>query len=723
MDSFNFSGNSPTLAAALEYSAKGIKVLPLHSPLSNGNCSCGKASCNSIGKHPCTRHGKDDASMDSEKIKTWFSVEPDTNIGLLTGKESGFIVLDIDPRNGGDALLMELEEKHGALPKSLRAKTGGGGQHILFKYPHAITSMKGKLGNGLDIKSDGGYIVAAPSRHASGAAYEWLTKFDLSLLEEAPKWLLDLLQKRKSQPAHRSTSTLNSVPTGSRNSHLFSFACHLREAGKDFDTIAAELNIENQARCTPPLGEDEVEEVANSSMRYPAGNILLDAHFTDLGNGKRFAELHRDSTRYVASEERWVFWTGVKWQAATKADLQRKWEEVIEATHREIKSHSVDEVELIPRLKNLRKLESINKMTAMIEAARAPLAIDRQKFDADADVLNVENGIVDLRTGNLCERDSGQYHTKVAGAPFLESAGQTKWLNFLNEIFGNDRTLIEFIQTAVGYTLTGRTSEHVVFILHGTGANGKSTFLEIMRTLLGDYGSQANMSAFTESRYEKPIRNDIARLEGARFVAASEIKSGARLDEQLIKSITGGDRMTARFLYKEEFEFVPRFKLWMAVNQKPEIDGNDEAIWRRVRLIPFDVTIAKENRDKALLEKLKFELPGILRWAVDGAVKWYQGGLGESDAVKRATASYRQEEDKVSEFISERCEVGPEDAFKVQSDALYKAFRTWHELRFIGESIISMKQFSPKVAALGYRKAKHSEVYFFGLRLKGTTGY
>jgi putative DNA primase/helicase len=239
---------------------------------------------------------------------------------------------------------------------------------------------------------------------------------------------------------------------------------------------------------------------------------------------------------------------------------------------------------------------------------------------------------------------------------------------------GGKPQLVSFLQRALGYSLTGDTREHCLFFLHGSGNNGKTTFLEIMRYLLGDYSTKAEFSTFLAKQSEGP-RNDIARLRGARLVAASEADGGKRLAEALIKEITGGDTISARFLHHEFFEFKPQFKIWLAANDKPIIKGTDHGIWRRIRLVPFTVKIPDEEIDKSLPEKLRAELPGIFAWIVQGCLDWQKVGLGEPPEVKQATQEYREEMDVLGDFITAKCRLGPDE--ETPARLLYREYKSW----------------------------------------------
>jgi putative DNA primase/helicase len=266
---------------------------------------------------------------------------------------------------------------------------------------------------------------------------------------------------------------------------------------------------------------------------------------------------------------------------------------------------------------------------------------------------------------------------------------------------GGNQPLVEFVQRAAGYCLTGKTDEEVLFFLYGTGANGKTTFVETVRKLLSDYAQQADFNSFLEKRSDG-ARNDLARLKGARFVAAVEAGEGRKLDETVIKQATGGDTITSRFLYREFFEYVPQFKIFLVANHKPRISGTDEGIWRRIRLIPFNVTIPTEERDKRLLEKLQRELPGILAWAVRGCLEWQRDGLGKSDQVSEATELYRREMDSLADFLDDRCVIGQGEV----SDAglLYETYKVWCQAN--GEEPTSQKLFGSRLHDRGFEPAK-----------------
>jgi len=285
------------------------------------------------------------------------------------------------------------------------------------------------------------------------------------------------------------------------------------------------------------------------------------------------------------------------------------------------------------------------------------------------------------------------------------------WKKFLNDIFAGNEDLIHYIKRAVGYCLTGSTSEQIFFFCYGTGANGKSVFLAVLRALMGEYAKQADFSSFLIQRNEK-VRNDLAGLAGARVITAVEAEEGGRLSMQVLKSWTGGDPITARFLFGENFTFKPQGKIWLAANTKPAITERNYAAWRRVHLIPFNVTIPPEKRDQNLENKLIAELPGILNWALEGLKDYLKVGLKTPEAVTKATKEYRQENDSIESFIAECCELGKLKVCK--NSELYPNYVIFCNMS--GLTPLSQHKFSPEMNSKPGISSKKSK---FGVEWKG----
>jgi putative DNA primase/helicase len=282
-----------------------------------------------------------------------------------------------------------------------------------------------------------------------------------------------------------------------------------------------------------------------------------------------------------------------------------------------------------------------------------------------------------------------------------------------------DQEMIGYLQRAAGYSLTGKTEEHVLFMLFGPGCNGKTTFVETLRHVLGDYAKASDFLTFMQNKSSSGPRNDLAMLCGARLVTAAESEDGRQLAESFVKQVTGGDKVTARFLYGEHFEFVPTFKLWLLTNHKPTIRGTDEGIWRRIRLIPFNARIPDDKIDHKLLEKLKSEDSGILLWSMEGLMDYHRRGLDEPACVLNATNEYRHDEDSIGRFIATRCLLQP--SAKVQARRLYEAFRAWASQG--GEISVDERKFSRCLADRGLNATRTTLGRFWqGICLSIDTG-
>jgi putative DNA primase/helicase len=450
----------------------------------------------------------------------------------------------------------------------------------------------------------------------------------------------------------------------------------------------------------PEGGElaDPVETGVSANGRAPRPEGT--GHLTDLGNAERLVADHGADLRYVPGIG-WHEWEERRWLRDVDGAVIRRMKQSVRAMYGE--AADVEDAKARKRLvDHARRSESKPRIQAGVDLAAIDKAViaDARALDADPFLLNVANGTVHLEIGEIVEHSRDDLITKLAPVEFDHRAAAPRWLDFLERITGGRLELVSFLQRAVGYSLTGSTREQVFFLLYGTGSNGKTTFVETLRALFGDYGLQASADTFLE----RPggISNEIARLAGARFVAAVETGEGRRLDETLVKRVTGTDTITARLLYREPFEFVPQFKLWLATNHLPDVRGVDEAIWRRIKLVPFTVTIPKSERDDELGEKLRRELPGILTWAVEGCLQWRADGLGDVEPVAVATASYREEMDVLGAFLAEACVETPTASAK--ASALYAAYSDWCERT--GERRVPQKAFGQRLGERGFRPGR-----------------
>ena len=696
-----------SVEAALAYAEAGFPVFALHTPLKTGRCSCGNPRCTSIGKHPRTANGVKDATTDPETIKQMWNNFPNANLGIACGESAGICVVDVDPIHGGNESLALLEEQYGALPETLRARTGSGGQHVFFTYPGDgfKNCNRGEIGAGIDFKTEGGYVVAAPSRHASGNRYEWICA-DIDKLADLPEYIKEKVTRNKSSQAEKSLPDCvreGHIPAGQRNSTLFSSACSMRHRGITPESIKAALLVENNVKCSPPLDEAEVESIVNSACRYePSATKGQSFNLTDVGNAQRLVERYTGEFRFCNQWKKFMIWDKNRFVKDDTGSMERMAKETIRNIFNEA-ALVEDDAERKKLVKHALSSESQQHIKSMIMLAQSEegVPIIPSELDKDDWLLNCLNGTINLKTGEMHEHRQADLITKLVPVIYEPAAECSVWLSFLDRIMGGNKDMILFLQKAVGYSLSGSTEEQCMFILHGTGANGKSTFLNTIEGMLADYAQQTPTETLMAKK-SAGIPNDIARLQGTRFVTASETEQGKSFAESLIKQMTGGDRITARFLHGEFFEFVPKFKLFLATNHKPNIRGTDNGIWRRIRLIPFEVAIAKEEQDPRLMDKLRAETAGILAWAVKGCLLWQQQGLQPPEEVNAATIEYREDLDWLQAFISERCVEGKDK--KVGATELYQAYKHWASER--GEREYNQRVLGGRLKDKGYQSKR-----------------
>jgi putative DNA primase/helicase len=445
------------------------------------------------------------------------------------------------------------------------------------------------------------------------------------------------------------------------------------------------------------------ETTATPGVGTAAAAIQIE-RFTDLGNANRFAAKYRDELRYCEKWARWYRWDSMRWREDEMLAVQQMAGTLIRGLYGLAKKIR-DEDELKAYLAHLAKSESWRCLLAMVNLARSHpnIAIRTDDLDGDPWLLTVHNGTIDLHTGRLRAHNPKDLISKLAPVTFDPNAQCPNWLEFLNLVMNQRATLVAFLQRAFGCCLTGIASDKAMFILYGPGGdNGKSTMVDVIQRLLGDYATRTPTETFLKKK-DGAIPNDVAKLKGARFVWASENERGSRLSESLIKEMTGSDKLSARFMRGEFFEFYPEFKPWLATNHKPQVRG-DRALWNRLKLIPFEISIPKDRQKPhhEVMAMFRAEYPGILNWALQGCLEWQRDGLGVPDEVINATREYESEQDTFSMFLEEKC-VRVASA-RVLSLALYREYKTWAEEH--GETPASHKIFASLMSERGFAKTK-----------------
>lgn len=487
-----------------------------------------------------------------------------------------------------------------------------------------------------------------------------------------------------------------------------------KQSGTTYGVITLQKAISGCSQTYNPKKQNDYSiSIGNGKVIQTVDEEKMRAYtFDDMGNAERFVDLFGENVRYCYTEKKWYFYNSMRWSVDNLGVILRMADKCVEAMKAEAKLYLQADEEsggdmakaFEKHMKSSRSNKSKKAMLNEIEhhLPILPIQMDRYKM-----ALNTPSGIINLKNGDVKAHNPEYYFTKITSVDCADAADCPRWLAFLDDIFAGDKDLIRYIQKAVGYSLTGSTAEQCAFFLYGTGRNGKSTFIDVIRDVFGDYAANIQPETImVKSSQSNAINSDIARLKGARLVTSVEPNEGVRLNEGLLKQLTGDDTVTARKLYSEEFEFKPEFKLWMATNHKPIIRGTDTGIWRRIHMIPFDVQIPEDKVDKNLTHKLKAEMTGIFKWCIDGCLMWQREGLQMPAAVLKSVREYRREMDVISAFIEDKCTLKG----TVQASTLYAAYVSWADSN--NEYCMSNTKFSTELAKR-FEKVRGKNYNFF----------
>jgi putative DNA primase/helicase len=419
---------------------------------------------------------------------------------------------------------------------------------------------------------------------------------------------------------------------------------------------------------------------------------------TDTGNAERFVAQHGTNAKYCNKMRSWYLWNGKSWALDDKQAVSL----LAVDTARNIGNEAASATDITETMKLndwAKKSLQRNRLANMVALAQPHLPITPDELDTNPWLLSVQNGTVDLKSGELLPHTPDHYITKVAPVEYAADATCPMWESTINTLLGGDQDLIRYMQKVIGYALTGDVKEKCFFVLHGTGDNGKTLFINAVMNLLGDYASSTTMDTFIVTG-PGAASNDVMRLKGARLAMASEAEKQFSLAEAKIKRLTGSDMYTARLLYREPIDFYPTFKIFLLTNQIPRFNVTDVALMNRIHLVPFAVTIPKEEQDKDLLDKLKSEASGMLNWAIRGCLLWQREGLTPPRSVVNALEDHRLEVDVLARFMGERCVL--EQDSKVGVTQLHEAYRFWsgeHDLDALG-----LKAFNTELKARGFKR-------------------
>lgn len=682
-----------TLDYALRYVAKNVPVFPVHYA-ENGKCSCGDETCKSVGKHPAVpgaqTGGHKHATIEESQVHKWFG-ERGSRRGFNIGaslEDSGYICLDVDPQHDGLKSLEELVRDNAPLPDTWVEETGEDsegtrGQHYWFLTPPGKQFKKRAIAAypGIDILANG-YAIVAPSLHASGVRYETLTSLDD--VTEAPEWILAMTEEVEPEEVLLGST---GEPTGirpGRDVRKFlrhggiapgsqrSMACKAARAlwGIWIDIEdAADLVFAALQKCEWS-GEDWTENQVRrlvvdeyskqpKALDNPVSGVPL---ATDLGRAYRLRSFARGNLKFDSSAAEWYTWDTTVWQANIDGEPDRLVHamSMIELQEGQLSEEGAD------KRKEALKCQSAATISNILRVAQKlpSIACTNQVFDTDLFLLNCSNCVVDLRNGQTREQRREDMMTKSCRFAYRPGASSELWDRVINEATSGNEDLLDFLQLAFGYAATGDTREDTFFYLHGPGGSGKTTILEAVARVMGSYATSADPETFMLSQLGLGLshRADLAALKDARLVTSSEIAQGSKFSTSTLNRLTGRDRISARIPYaKAPIVFDPQWTLFFAANHFPAVPGatKRDGFWRRVKVVPFDHALPREQMNPVLPHLLTREEHGeaILAWIIKGAMRWWSDYASQNRMMKvprivtQKTAGMQEQEDELADFI------------------------------------------------------------------------
>jgi P4 family phage/plasmid primase-like protien len=680
-----------------------------------------------------------------EQVAAWLALYPEANIGLVLGKVSGVVRVDADSTQAVQHLGSIVPE----LPVTASFSTPSGGRGWLFKYGGEQTDVlwRGDTAHSeLRFMSDGSYTAIPPS-----SGYAWLCEAEPAPLPDAlVRLLLSLrtgrvlkqLEQELSptivQPDHdtvlEALRALDPVRCDDRDSWL-QVGMALHSAGNEY--LESWITWSSSSTKFVP---GECEKLWSSFVRSRGVTIRTLLHLarldgwhsprlheplTDVGNGRVLARLCAGKALYLREWDKWLFWDGKRWKQDAELEVVEQAKFMIrERYDRAAKSltgiRDLEEGEQARRIKAVAKVlkwcltsEARGHVHAAVDMAKSEPEVlgTVSTIDTYPWLLNCPNGTLDLRNGQLLPHDQSQLLTQLCPTEYEPTAIAPRWMRFIDEVFQGRTALIAWVQKLLGYALTGCVHEHVLPILFGFGRNGKSTLVKAIQNVLGADYAGTTPSGFLALSHNEQHPTKMVALHGKRFVADLETSDSMRLNEELVKRITGGDELQARRMHEDFWHFKPTHKLFLATNYEPKVRGTDIAVWSRLKLIPFTAVFEGAACDKFLDEKLAVEASGILRWLVEGCTAWQREGLGSVSEVLTATTTYQQDQDTVAQFYSDRLTRDATASTKKQEvQAAYKAWAFNNSVEAVSGKVLAASLLKLGVTA--------NEKYFQGVRLQ-----
>ena len=658
-------------------------------------------------------------------------------VGWQCGEASGWIsAVDNDWREA-----MQLAPRF--LPDTLlSAKGSEDPSHYIYRSPglgfHTFRGLDGSEIISLKASNNGrGHqIVVAPTIHPEKGPYHFVGGYNPAAVAEVGK---EELRKRVGMLAVAALLARIIPPSrgeggGGRHDLVLALAGYMLRNGEADGDVEKMLTVAWEYRKAPREGVEDVRQAVRDTASRIARNEPATGgrrlgelfpklpekiadflgwerrnmreqrrHYmrTDLGNAERFVDAHRDRVLWCPARKAFLCWNGKRYSWDERGEVVKLAHTTARSVfHEAAEAEGEDEQRAITKWALASQNES--RINAMLSQARPYLAVGMEDLDRDPWLVNCQNGTLDLRTGKLKAHDPADRITKIVPVPYAPDAPSPRFKRFLKEALIDD-ALIKFVKRYSGYTLTGITRERLLAILYGFGKNGKTTLVELLHEALGDYARNTDVETLLIKKYQG-VGNDVAALKGARFVSAAEVEKGRRLAESKVKQLTGRDTVTARFLFGENFDFKPEFKLWLSTNNKPVIQGTDDAIWDRIRLIPFTQRFEGSKADPKLPDKLGAELAGVFAWMVEGCLEWQEHGLEEPKTVTDATKQYREEMDTLASFLDEVCVLGA--SYRVLAEGLYQRYAMWCDKS--GERKDPKKAFVARLEERGFERRRET---------------
>ena len=701
------STNKSLKAAALDYAAAGFRIFPM---VPNG-------------KKPLIKDNFKRATTDPKQIEKWWNWKPDANIGFPVG--NGIVAIDLDVNHGdstadGIGVYEEFVKEHGEFPATAACRTPRGGLHLYYRINDAVTTSSNTV-LGIDIGAKGHSMLLPPSVTEYGQ-YKWEGPSIIDGIADANDAVMEFLKartgkkKKASSPVYQSNSSSNTfyapgeiIQEGGRHAFLLSQLGKMMRAGLSDEIIRQRIYELNQTRCDPPQSEEELEcNILEALDRYreeePEMNDKLDTsiasirdltsriiqlnvfenpkyrNMNDISLSKAFADCLKDVCRYNTTAREWYCYDGIKWSKDEgHVRIEKLGKEFVLALIACLTTVE-DGNGMEHLLKRVKKMSTRTARTTMIEDAKSEYAINDSVLDQDPYLFNCLNGVYDAKNHCLMEHDPDLFLSKAAPVNYDPDAVSHDFIKCIHEVLQDDETLIAYLQTLLGSAMIGENRHEEAYLIYGrTSRNGKSTILDTIRDLFGDYAVNIQPDTLAiKNRNSGGPSGDIARLAGARFVQMPEPPKSMKLDASLLKAMTGGDVITARKMFEAESEFKPVFKLFINTNYLPHVLDDTLFASGRLKVIPFERQFTPEERDIGLKNRLlkPHNLSGILNWLIEGCKKSQQPGAFEPpEKVQKATEEYRRSSDKVQNFV-EDCLVESERSVLAAKD-VYQEYSRW----------------------------------------------